>query len=116
MKMACHSELAFRAPPITATVITGDSVHIVTSSSKHGGRKRFHKTERRESSKKGECYRCGKDHEAQSCPDKKSVCQKCIKGGIRHVLAEEEPSTSTKTTGDSCERRTGNGGLHNVQL
>ena len=80
---ACQSELAFRDPPTTATPITGDSVHShrVTSASKHGGRKIFSKMEKRESSKKGECYRCGNDHETPSCPYRKSVCHKCNKVG-----------------------------------
>ena len=81
MEIACQSELAFSAPPTTATPITGDSVHRVTSASKHGGRKRFSKMEKRESFKKGECYRCGNDHEAQSFPYKNSVCHKCNKMG-----------------------------------
>ena len=63
-------------------------VHRITSASKHGGRETLNKMERRESFKKVECYRCGKDHEAESCPYKKNVCHMC-KWDIwqEHVIA-----------------------------
>ena len=81
MEMTYQNELAFRPslpPQPRPSPVTQCTV---TSASKHGGRKRFNKTERRESFKNGECYRCGNDHEAQSCPFKKSVCQKCTEMG-----------------------------------
>ena len=81
MEMAYQSESAFRALLTATTPITVDSVHMITSASKQGERKTFRKMERIESFKKGECYRCGNDHEAQSCPYRKSVCHKCNKVG-----------------------------------
>ena len=62
MKMDCHSELAFSAPPTKTLPITSDSAHSVTLTSKHGGRKSLNKMERRDFFKKVECYRCGNDH------------------------------------------------------